>query len=262
MNGNDDHPHSANKMLMAFYSSPLMVDSETSADVQLQAWGPALYCTMGTATGVITTVCTVSYLCNIPRYFTYVAVDVRDPFPVCRLRKLCTKTPSAAYLWSCTILTPLIPYVCILLLNALTVRYVLVASRVRRAFRGQGGDGKQVDPEMENRRRSIILLFAISGSFIVLWMTRVVVFVFQEMLLDMGPMVIVMQVGDMLMYLNSCTNTCIYALTQAKFREEMRRAITQPIHLFLKLSKDLKPKENSSAHRFHPEAARGGGGAV
>uniref|UniRef100_UPI00398EC458 probable G-protein coupled receptor 139 n=1 Tax=Pristiophorus japonicus TaxID=55135 RepID=UPI00398EC458 len=214
------------------------------------------YCTVRTATGVITTVCTVSYLRNIPRYFTYEPVDVHGPFPVCRLRKLCTNTPWAVYLCACTVLTPLIPYVCILLLNALTVRHVLVASRVRRAFRGQGGDGKQVDPEMENRRRSIILLFAISGSFIVLWMTRVVVFVIQEMLLDIGPMV--MQVGDMLMYLNSCTNTCIYALTQAKFREEMRRAITQPIHLFLKLTKDLKPKENLSTHRFHPEAARRG----
>uniref|UniRef100_UPI00398F28A7 probable G-protein coupled receptor 139 n=1 Tax=Pristiophorus japonicus TaxID=55135 RepID=UPI00398F28A7 len=226
-----------------------------------QKW-KARYCTVRTATGVITTVCTVSYLRNILRYFVYERVDARGPFPVCRLRNLCYKTPWAIYMWSGTVLTPLIPYVCILLLNALTVRYVLVASRVRRAFRGQGGDGKQVDPEMENRRRSIILLFAISGSFIVLWMTRVVVFMFQEILLDMGPMVIVMQVGDMLMYLNSCTNICIYALTQAKFREEMRRAITQPIHLFLKLTKDFKPKENSSTHRFHPEAARGGGGEV
>uniref|UniRef100_UPI00398F2681 probable G-protein coupled receptor 139 n=1 Tax=Pristiophorus japonicus TaxID=55135 RepID=UPI00398F2681 len=195
------------------------------------------YCTEETAARVIMTICTVSYLRNIPRYFIYEPVIIPSSFPGCRLRNVCTKSPWAVYMWSGTALTPLIPYVCISLLNALTVRHVLVASRVRRAFRGQGGDGKQIDPEMENRRRSIILLFAISGSFIVLWITRVVDFVFQEILLDVSHNVIVSQVGDMLMYLNSCTNTCIYALTQAKFREEMRRAVTQPIHRFLKLIK-------------------------
>ncbi|XP_067831287.1 probable G-protein coupled receptor 139 [Heptranchias perlo] len=197
----------------------------------------ARYCTERAAVGVIVTICLLSYLRNIPRYFTYEPDHTHGPFPRCRLRNLCTKTPWAVYLWSCTILTPLIPYVFVLMLNALTVRHILVASRVRRTFQGQGNDGRQVDPEMENRRRSIILLFAISGSFIVLWMTRVVVFVFQEMLLDMSRMAVVTHVGDMLMYLNSCTNTCIYALTQAKFREEMRRAVTHPIHLFLKFIK-------------------------
>ncbi|XP_067874793.1 probable G-protein coupled receptor 139 [Heterodontus francisci] len=198
----------------------------------------ARYCTERRAVGVITTVCTVSYLRNIPRYFTYEPDHTRGPFPVCRLRNLCTKTPWAVYLWFGTILTPLIPYACILLLNALTVRHILMASQVRKAFRGPRNDGRQVDLEMQNRRRSIILLFAISGNFIVLWMTKVVIFVFQEMLLDMSPMIIVIHVGDMLMYLSSCTNTCIYALTQAKFREEMRRVVTHPIHLLLKFIKD------------------------
>ncbi|XP_067831288.1 probable G-protein coupled receptor 139 [Heptranchias perlo] len=194
----------------------------------------ARYCTERAAVGVIVTVWVLSYLRNIPRYFIYEPDHTRG----CRLRNVCSKTPWALYMWSGMALTPLIPYVSILLLNALTVKHILVASRVRRTLRGQGNDGKQVDPEMENRRRSIILLFAISGSFIVLWMTRVVDFVFQEILLDMSRMAVVTHVGDMLMYLNSCTNTCIYALTQAKFREEMRRAVTHPIHLFLKFMKD------------------------
>ncbi|XP_067874801.1 probable G-protein coupled receptor 139 [Heterodontus francisci] len=197
----------------------------------------ARYCTERTAARVIMTVCMVSHLRNIPRYFTYEPIHTPGPYRGCRLRNVCTKSLWAAYMWSGTILTPLIPYICILLLNALTVRHILMASRVRKAFRGQGNDGKQVDLEMENRRRSIILLFAISGSFVVLWITRVVDFVFQEILLDMSPNVIVTQVGGMLMYLNSCTNTCIYALTQAKFRGEMKRIVTHPIYLLLKLIK-------------------------
>ncbi|XP_059498371.1 probable G-protein coupled receptor 139 isoform X2 [Stegostoma tigrinum] len=184
------------------------------------------YCTERTAAWVILTICTVSYLRNIPRYFTYEPDPTRGPFPLCRLRNLCTKTPWAAYLWSATIFTPLIPYVSILLLNVLTVRHILVVSRVRKTFRSQGHNGKDGDPEMESRRRSIILLFAISGNFIVLWMTRVVDFVFQEMLLNLSSMSIVTHVGEMLMYLSSCTNTCIYTLTQAKFRGEILDSIS------------------------------------
>ncbi|XP_043539683.1 probable G-protein coupled receptor 139 [Chiloscyllium plagiosum] len=187
------------------------------------------YCTERTAVWVILTICTVSYLRNIPRYFTYEPDHSRGPFPLCRLRNLCTKTPWATYLWSATVFTPLIPYASILLLNALTVRHILVASRIRKGFRGRSHHGNGGDPEMENRRRSIILLFAISGNFIVLWMTRVVDFVFQEMLLNLSSMRLVTDIGEMLMYLSSCTNTCIYTLTQAKFREAMRRMITHPI---------------------------------
>ncbi|XP_041032674.1 probable G-protein coupled receptor 139 [Carcharodon carcharias] len=195
------------------------------------------YCTERTASWVILTVCAVSYLRNIPRYFTYEPDYTRGAFPFCRLHNLCTKTALAIYLWSGKIITPLIPYVCILLLNTLTIRHILVASRVRKVFRGQDNDGKQVDPEMENRLKSIILLFAISGNFIVLWLTRVVEIVFQEMLLSLSSMPTVTQVGDMLRYLNSCTNTCIYALTQAKFRDEMKRVVIHPIHLLLKIIK-------------------------
>ncbi|XP_072122393.1 prenylated Rab acceptor protein 1 isoform X2 [Mobula birostris] len=178
------------------------------------------YCTDRVALAAIITVCMLSYLRNIPRYFTYEAVRGRASFPVCRLRNLCTKTPWVTYLWLATVLTPLIPYVAILLLNALTIRYILLASRARRGFHTTRSNGRQVDPEMENRWRSIILLFAISGSFVILWMTKVVTFIFQEMLLDMSLMVDVVHAGTMLMYLNSCSNTCIYALTQAKFREQ------------------------------------------
>eukprot|EP00061_Rhincodon_typus_P012227 g37830.t1 len=144
------------------------------------------YCTERTAAQVILTICTVSYLRNIPRYFTYEPDYPYAPYRGCRLRNVCSKSVWAVYMWSSTVLTPIIPYVSILLLNALTVRYILVASRVRKALRGRGHNGKDGDPEMENRRKSTILLFAISGNFIILWIARVVDFVFQEILLGMS----------------------------------------------------------------------------
>ncbi|XP_078264967.1 putative G-protein coupled receptor 139 [Rhinoraja longicauda] len=200
------------------------------------------YCTEETATRVITTLCAVSYLRNIPRFFTYEPAPSPGPFPVCRLRNVCSKSLWAVYMWSGTVLTPLIPYVAILLLNALTVHHILVASRARKGFRGTGGGRQQVDPEMENRRRSMVLLFAISGSFVGLWIPRVVDFVYQEILLDVTPNLKVSQVGAMLMYLNSCSNTCIYALTQAKFRAQVKEIIILPVRRLLTSVSDTVSK--------------------
>ncbi|XP_055487977.1 probable G-protein coupled receptor 139 [Leucoraja erinacea] len=186
------------------------------------------YCTEKTATRVVTTLCAVNYLRNIPRYFTYELA--RSPVPLGRVHV------------DGTVLTPLIPYVGILLLNALTVRHILVTSRARKSFRGTGGGGQQVDTEMENRKRSMVLLFTISGSFVILWIPRVVDFVYQEILLEMTPNLKVSQVGAMLMYLNSCSNTCIYALTQAKFREQVYELVTFPVCRLLKFLSDSVPK--------------------
>lgn len=200
------------------------------------------YCTEKTATRVVTTLCAVNYLRNIPRYFTYELARSPGPFPICRLRNVCSKSLWAVYMWTGTVLTPLIPYVGILLLNALTVRHILVTSRARKSFRGTGGGGQQVDTEMENRKRSMVLLFTISGSFVILWIPRVVDFVYQEILLEMTPNLKVSQVGAMLMYLNSCSNTCIYALTQAKFREQVYELVTFPVCRLLKFLSDSVPK--------------------
>ncbi|XP_069792580.1 probable G-protein coupled receptor 139 [Narcine bancroftii] len=186
------------------------------------------YCTENMATRVASTLGMVSYLRNIPRYFTYEPVPDPSLFPICRLRNVCTKSLWAVYMWSGTVLTPLIPYVAILLLNTLTVRHILAANRARRGFRKPGAGGQQADPELENRRKSIVLLFAISGCFIILWMPKVVVFMMEEMLMDMSSLLVVSQSGTMLMYLNSCSNTCIYALTQARFRQQLKQVVAHP----------------------------------
>ncbi|XP_078251365.1 putative G-protein coupled receptor 139 [Rhinoraja longicauda] len=193
------------------------------------------YCTEKGAAMVIAVVSVMSVATNIPWYFTY-----RSRF--CMASFDFMNSPVwAAFDWGHRILTPLVPFVLILLLNAVTVRHILMASVVRRKLRGQrSGEGK-CDPEMKNRRRSIILLFTISASFILLWMTRVVILSIQRIngsyMAQYVSDVMLDHLGTMLQLFSSCTNTFIYAVTQRKFREEVINAVKCPFQATLKFIK-------------------------
>uniref|UniRef100_A0A4W3HHG2 G-protein coupled receptors family 1 profile domain-containing protein n=1 Tax=Callorhinchus milii TaxID=7868 RepID=A0A4W3HHG2_CALMI len=131
-----------------------------------------------------------------------------------------------AFYWFEQILVPLLPFVLIFLLNALTVRYILVASRVRTKL-----------------KKSIILLFSVSLSFILLWMTSIAHYIqyrVKEPYRPRGlhnPSAIFEAAGFMLQLLSSCTNTAIYAVTLTKFREELKNAIKYPFTINSKYSK-------------------------
>ncbi|XP_078251080.1 putative G-protein coupled receptor 139 [Rhinoraja longicauda] len=193
------------------------------------------YCTEKGAAIVIAVVSVLSVVTNIPWYFTY-----RSRFCMASSNFI-TSPVWVAFDWGHRILTPLVPFVLILLLNAVTVRHILIASAVRRKLRGQrSGEGKD-DPEMKNRRRSIILLFTISASFILLWMTRVVVLSIQRItgryIARHLSEVMLNHLGSMLQLFSSCTNTFIYAVTQRKFREEVINAVKCPFQATLKFIK-------------------------
>ncbi|XP_078252005.1 putative G-protein coupled receptor 139 [Rhinoraja longicauda] len=189
------------------------------------------YCTEKGAAIVIAVVSVLSVFTNIPWYFTY-----RSRF--CMASFDFMNSPVwTAFDWGHRILTPLVPFVLILLLNAVTVRHILMASAVRRKLRGQrSGEGKD-DPEMKNRRRSIILLFTISASFILLWMTRMVILSIQRITGSYTAQYVtnaaVGHVGTMLQLFSSCTNTFIYAVTQRKFWEEVINAVKCPFQAIL-----------------------------
>ncbi|XP_051867178.1 probable G-protein coupled receptor 139 [Pristis pectinata] len=192
------------------------------------------YCTEKGAATVIAVVSVLSVLTNIPWYFTY-------KIHICWASIEFVYSPVwAAFDWGHRILTPVVPFVLILLLNAITVRHILMAGVVRRKLRGQrNGEGKD-DPEMKNRRRSIILLFAISASFILLWMTRVVILAIEQITVQYFLMTASKLVGDylgeMLQLFSSCTNMFIYAVTQRKFREEVINTVKYPFTAILKSS--------------------------
>ncbi|XP_067827974.1 probable G-protein coupled receptor 139 [Heptranchias perlo] len=205
------------------------------------------YCTEKTSLVIIVILSALFGLKNIPRAFVYNSYPYGTlnniPWGCLVSSQFYTLPTWKAFSWIEQLLTPLLPFCLILLINALTVRRILVASRARRSLRDLSNGENDKDPEMKNRRRSIVLLFAISGSFILLWMTTVVYFLYYrisgvfKLRYFYDPLATFEQAGIMLQLLSSCTNTAIYTVTQSKFREELLNAIKYSFTLIGKLVK-------------------------
>ncbi|XP_067880264.1 probable G-protein coupled receptor 139 [Heterodontus francisci] len=189
------------------------------------------YCTEKTAVVVLATTGILLCLQNVPFYFACEPAEKISKVPW-----FCSAKPSSYTdpVWVGfgvfdKFLNPLLPIALILLLNALTVRHILVANRVRKGLRGHNKGENCSDPEMESRRRSVILLFTISGSFILLWLVFVIEFLYYTISGRnhrdyTDSEYIFRQVGLMMMNLSCCTNTFIYGATQSKFREQVKSA--------------------------------------
>ncbi|XP_072094810.1 probable G-protein coupled receptor 139 isoform X2 [Mobula birostris] len=196
------------------------------------------YCTERTATIMIVIVGLGSCAKDVPLYFAVEPLFITDNIPWrCIFGKDYFILPAwKAYQLFSILTTPLLPIGLILLFNALTVSHIIAANRVRRALRNSRE--KKNDPEVENRRKSIILLFALSANFIFLWIPYIVYgmiwqvqnYSYTDRYLNTPPY-IVQQFGIMLQYLCTCTNTCIYTLSQRKFREELKRGVKRLVKL-------------------------------
>ncbi|XP_067836167.1 probable G-protein coupled receptor 139 [Heptranchias perlo] len=200
------------------------------------------YCTEKTAAAVIGTLCPLFCLKNIPWYFAFEPSIILDNVPWdCGVKPdFYTSAAWVAFTWIHRCLTPLLPILLVLLLNSMTVANIVAANGARRRLRGSKRDANQNDPEMKNRRKSITILFAISGNFILLWMTYVLLFLSLQITnryYSTGfndPTFIADQTSYMLLLLSCCTNTCIYAVTQTKFREELKNGVKYPLKLIFK----------------------------
>ncbi|XP_078286395.1 putative G-protein coupled receptor 139 [Rhinoraja longicauda] len=199
------------------------------------------FCTEKTAARVIATVCTLFCFKNIPWYFAFEPGEtVHNVAWGCYTKQeYITETTWISFAWIHRCFSPLLPMFLITLLNALTVGHILMASRVRKHLRVSKNGANQNDAEMESRRKSIILLFAISGNFIVLWMTYFICFLCLQITKRFyitgysDPFLIADETSYMLLLLSCCTNTCIYAVTQSKFREELKSGLKYlPIIMF------------------------------
>uniref|UniRef100_UPI00398E94AF probable G-protein coupled receptor 139 n=1 Tax=Pristiophorus japonicus TaxID=55135 RepID=UPI00398E94AF len=194
------------------------------------------YCTGRTAAVVLATSCILLSLKNVPFYFALRSGKKIDnvPWGCYTIPGYYTEPGWVGFDWFDKVLTPLLPFAVILLLNALTVRHILVASRVRKGLRGESKGEKGSDPEMESRRKSVILLFTISGSFILLWLVTVMEFLYYNIAgtspVDYNYSLFTFrQVGFILQNLSCCTNTFIYGVTQSKFREQLKSAVKYPV---------------------------------
>ncbi|XP_032893835.1 B1 bradykinin receptor-like [Amblyraja radiata] len=202
------------------------------------------YCTERTAAVVIGIVCVLGCLVCVPWYFIYEPHRYINGVPLgCAVTMhFLTSESWAAFDLIDRMITPFIPFFLILLLNILTVRRILAASGVRRGFRSRSNGENDKDPEMENRKKSILLLFSITASFILSWLTKVVFNIYRR-LTDVryysysDPNYIAQAAAFMLQVLNSCTNTCIYILTQRRFRQELWNLARFPLNLAMKVFK-------------------------
>ncbi|XP_078260768.1 putative G-protein coupled receptor 139 [Rhinoraja longicauda] len=190
------------------------------------------YCTERAAAIIMVTVATVSCLRCIPFYFVVEPYAIIDNVPW-----RCVPIPEyfTSFAWKAfevidSIITPLLPISFILLFNGLTVRHIIVANKIRRGLRGSSENQK--DSEVENRRKSMILLFALSTNFILLWLPYVIHsmnwqaenMTYTDKSLN-TPIYVFQQCGAMLIALSTCTNTCIYGLTQRMFRKELKNGM-------------------------------------
>ncbi|XP_059810889.1 probable G-protein coupled receptor 139 [Hypanus sabinus] len=182
------------------------------------------YCTERTAAVVIATVSAACCAWAVPIYF---AVD--------RWRCVPTAEYITSPLWRAyevfdSIRTPLIPICLILLFNVSTIKRIMETNRVRRELRKNSE--YQKDPELANRRNSMILLFSLSANFILFWMPYVAHsmnwqpqnYTYTDRYFS-KPTFILQQCGFMFSSLSMCTNTCIYGLTQRKFREQLKNGL-------------------------------------
>ncbi|XP_069771378.1 probable G-protein coupled receptor 139 [Narcine bancroftii] len=191
----------------------------------------AKYCTGRTAALVLATTGVLLFTKNVPFYFFYEPLELIDNVAwFCQVKLSIYTDPGwNGFHWFDKCLNPFLPFIIILLFNGLTIRFVFVASRVRKGLIGLSKAENRSDPRMEGRRRSMVLLFTISGSFLSLWMTNVLQFAYYRVAGIGGneneSQRVFNFVGYLLRTLSCCTNTFIYATTQSKFREELKSAL-------------------------------------
>uniref|UniRef100_UPI00398E6D66 cysteinyl leukotriene receptor 1-like n=1 Tax=Pristiophorus japonicus TaxID=55135 RepID=UPI00398E6D66 len=201
------------------------------------------YCTEKTATVAVGTLSALFFVKNTFWYFMYGGMYQisNNPWFFFVRWEVSESVSWAVIEFLHYIITPFIPFVLILLLNALTVRHVLASGRARRRLRAHSSGESPSDPEMEKRRKSIILLFVISGNFILLWAVFLLYSLGNRLYsLNFIPVNLpryVQEMGFMLQLLSCCTNTCIYAVTQTKFREELKNVVKYP---FTEIVKRIK----------------------
>ncbi|XP_048475044.1 probable G-protein coupled receptor 139 [Rhincodon typus] len=202
------------------------------------------YCTKKTAAWVIGIVSTLCSIKNAFLYFIYEPVYTFNNVPwFCNIKLIFYMSPAwAAYDLFRGIFNPFLPFILILLLNALTIRYIIVANGARRRLRAQSQGENQSDAEMKKRRKSIVLLFAISGSFLLLYFLSFITILYVRIAKvtyfsgsDFSQSIFILEGSAfMILFLCSCINPFIYAGTQNEFRVELKNGLKYPLLRLLK----------------------------
>ncbi|XP_038657020.1 probable G-protein coupled receptor 139 [Scyliorhinus canicula] len=201
----------------------------------------AKYCTKRTAAVVITMFSVLIFFKDLPFIFGSEHQQIINQVQWgCQSSVTFLSSPlGIVFFWFHIASLVWLPFTLIALFNSLTIRRITVSSRDRKKLRSHTIENKS-DPEIENRRKSIILLFTVSGSFLLLWLPSVIGVIISRLVSTNSYQgdrtnlrYIAAEVGTMLKFMSSCPNTCIYAATQRKFREELKGLLKSPFTLIL-----------------------------
>ncbi|XP_078287839.1 G-protein coupled receptor 15-like [Rhinoraja longicauda] len=203
------------------------------------------YCRKDTAGVVVGIVCALSCVRNIPWYFAFKPLYIVDntPWYCIFISNYFASKQWGAFSFLNHTLTLFVPLILISLFNVLTVKHILVANRIRKALRSKKGGETETDTEIENRRKSIVLLLTISGSFVLLWATYAAHYLYTRVANandrtgNSDPVYIVQEAGYILVLLSCSTNTFIYTIIQTKFRNEVKTLMECPLVLIAQMFK-------------------------
>ncbi|MCI4381144.1 hypothetical protein PGIGA_G00248240 [Pangasianodon gigas] len=171
-------------------------------------------------------ICALSHLLALPYYWAYVSVYSQD-----LQRWVCIYKPNATIQYTLTIVSMqtivshILPFVIIGVLNGLTLRQISLINRVHIICTS----GQKVTPLLRSRKRkSVVLLVTVSMTFVLLTITRSIT---QIILRTKGYALnrddyslsinVAADIGTMLSLSNAAINMYLYACTQTRFRQEV-----------------------------------------
>lgn len=178
--------------------------------------------------GTLWTICIIfvlGHLLALPYYWAYISMYSQD-----LQRWVCIYKPNSnlqyklAIVSMQTIVSHILPFVIIGILNGLTLRQISLINRVNVICTS----GQKVTPLLRSRKRkSVVLLVTISMTFVLLTITRSIT---QIILRTKGwalnrddyslSINVAADIGTMVSLSNAAINMYLYACTQTKFRQE------------------------------------------
>lgn len=191
-------------------------------------------CTPRCAAWTITAIFVFSLIFAVPYYWSNSSVYENN-------RTRCIYNPEAppqfilTLVWFQTLHIYIVPYLIILTLNGLMLRLISVSNRVHITSDLTSRVNKVTPLLRSRKRKSMVLLFTVSMSFVLLSVTRAITQIILRMS-HMNPfnrndysfsINIIADIGTMLSLSNAAINMYLYVCTQSKFRQEVLASIRQ-----------------------------------
>lgn len=184
---------------------------------------------VGNPQGTLWTICIIfalGHLLALPYYWAYVSIYRQDlQHWVCIYKHNATIQYTLTIVSMQTIVSFILPFVIIGVLNGLTLRQISLVNRVHVICTS----GQKGTPLLRSRKRkSVLLLVTVSMTFVLLSITRSITQLIlrtEGWVLDRNDyslsINVAADIGTMLSLSNAAINMYLYACTQSKFRQEV-----------------------------------------